>query len=116
MTGHYETVKKKQNRYRILPVNVTQYLPKPRVLCCHTNPAKNLPKKMEITDSGKFIEVERSEVESEVPQESDTIDESENETDNMPVTVTPNASPGKTVRIKENGAKANGDTEVLYCL
>ena len=71
---------------------------------------------MEITNSGKFIEVERAEVESEAPQESDTIDESENETDtdNRPVTISPNASPGKTVRIKENGAKTNGDTEVKY--
>ncbi|XP_049705979.2 uncharacterized protein LOC110382380 isoform X3 [Helicoverpa armigera] len=66
--------------------------------------------KVEITDSGKFIEVERAEADTEVPQESGKIDESETESE-LPVSPSPNASPGKTVRIKENGAKANGDTE-----
>ncbi|XP_075987896.1 uncharacterized protein LOC142984291 isoform X2 [Anticarsia gemmatalis] len=66
--------------------------------------------KVEITDSGKFIEVERAEAETDVekPQENGKIDESLDET---PVTPSPNTSPGKTVRIKENGAKTNGDTE-----
>ncbi|KAF9413524.1 hypothetical protein HW555_008273 [Spodoptera exigua] len=50
-------------------------------------------------------------LDSEGPQESDDkFDEHVNETD-LPVSASPNASPGKTVRIKENGAKANGDTE-----
>ncbi|KAH9638135.1 hypothetical protein HF086_014314 [Spodoptera exigua] len=67
--------------------------------------------RVEMTDTGKFIEVEKGEMDSEGPQESDDkFDEHVNETD-LPVSASPNASPGKTVRIKENGAKANGDTE-----
>ncbi|CAB3232657.1 unnamed protein product [Arctia plantaginis] len=64
--------------------------------------------KVEITDSGKFIEVEKADAEPAIPQESAIVDESLNE---KCVTPSPNQSPGKTVRIKENGAKANGDTE-----
>ncbi|PZC71612.1 hypothetical protein B5X24_HaOG212880 [Helicoverpa armigera] len=80
------------------------------VVCCVNcqEPKKSI--KVEITDSGKFIEVERAEADTEVPQESGKIDESETESE-LPVSPSPNASPGKTVRIKENGAKANGDTE-----
>lgn len=74
--------------------------------------------KVEITDSGKFIEVERAEAEPFVPQESAKHDESltekpvnEKPANEKPVIPSPNQSPGKTVRIKENGAKTNGDTE-----
>ncbi|XP_026743461.1 uncharacterized protein LOC113505126 isoform X2 [Trichoplusia ni] len=65
--------------------------------------------KVELTNSGKFIEVERAENEIETTGNGKIECESETE---KSVTVTPNASPGKTVRIKENGAKANGDAEV----
>lgn len=59
--------------------------------------------------------MERAEADTGVPQESGKIDERESDKE-KPMTVSPNASPGKTVRIKENGAKANGDTEVKSCL
>ncbi|CAH2226880.1 jg26633, partial [Pararge aegeria aegeria] len=67
-------------------------------------PTKSI--KVEITDSGKFIEVEREAVESNLP----VIDKQEFKEQKS---VTPNQSPAKSVRIKENGAKANGDTEVI---
>ncbi|CAH0598815.1 unnamed protein product [Chrysodeixis includens] len=67
--------------------------------------------KVELTNSGKFIEVERAESENQIETTGNGKVECESETEKS-VTVTPNASPGKTVRIKENGAKANGDAEV----
>lgn len=77
-------------------------------------PQKIYQKKVEMTDSGKFIEVERGETDAEVrPESDDKFDENEMKETEIPVSASPNASPGKTVRIKENGAKANGDTEVL---
>lgn len=54
--------------------------------------------------------MEKADAELAVPQESAIVEESLNE---KPITPSPNQSPGKTVRIKENGAKANGDTEVF---
>lgn len=80
-------------------------------MCCVTKltPQKST-KKVELTNSGKFIEVERAENEIETTGNGKVECESETE---KSVTVTPNASPGKTVRIKENGAKANGDAEVV---
>lgn len=54
--------------------------------------------------------MERAEA-TDISQESDTFDEN---MDHKPVTPSPNQSPGKTVRIKENGAKPNGDTEVRF--
>ncbi|XP_034837787.1 uncharacterized protein [Maniola hyperantus] len=65
-------------------------------------PTKSI--KVEITDSGKFIEVEREAVENNLP----AIDKQEFKEQKS---VTPNQSPAKSVRIKENGAKPNGDTE-----
>ncbi|CAG9790168.1 unnamed protein product [Diatraea saccharalis] len=69
--------------------------------------------KVELTDSGKFVEVEREAAESEQPQER-TIDKIDEEVPKK--TVSPNASPGKTVRIKENGDKTteNGDVQGDY--
>lgn len=61
---------------------------------------------MEITDSGKFIEVEREAVDNSLP----AIDKQEIKEQKS---VTPNQSPAKSVRIKENGAKHNGDTDTL---
>ncbi|XP_050357949.1 uncharacterized protein LOC126778448 isoform X2 [Nymphalis io] len=58
--------------------------------------------KVELTDSGKFIEVEREAMENNI----ETIDKP------IEKHSTPNQSPAKSVRIKENGAKANGDTEM----
>lgn len=59
-----------------------------------------------MTDSGKFIEVEREAVENNLPP----IDKKEVKEQKS---VTPNQSPAKSVRIKENGAKYNGDTDTL---
>ncbi|XP_052742677.1 uncharacterized protein LOC112046088 isoform X2 [Bicyclus anynana] len=67
-------------------------------------PTKSI--KVEITDSGKFIEVEREAIENNLP----AIDKTELKEQKS---VTPNQSPAKSVRIKENGAKANGDTEAM---
>ncbi|XP_053620939.1 uncharacterized protein LOC128681226 isoform X1 [Plodia interpunctella] len=64
--------------------------------------------KVELTDSGKFIEVERDETQKSEP--APTTDNVEKPKDKSQ-TPTPNTSPGKTVRIKENGAKLNGDGE-----
>ncbi|XP_046974329.1 phospholipid transfer protein C2CD2L isoform X3 [Vanessa cardui] len=58
--------------------------------------------KVELTDSGKFIEVEREAMDNNL----ETIDKPKEKNP------TPNQSPAKSVRIKENGAKANGDTEM----
>ncbi|XP_072933999.1 uncharacterized protein [Epargyreus clarus] len=60
--------------------------------------------KVELTDSGKFIEVEREAIEAAQDQTIDTTVEDKDKT-------SPKESPAKSVRIKENGAKANGDTE-----
>ena len=74
---------------------------------------------MELTDSGKFIEVEREgEIENAYLQNNtDNIekntDNKEKNTDNKDKTSTPNQSPAKSVRIKENGAKTNGDAETV---
>ncbi|XP_046974328.1 uncharacterized protein LOC124540698 isoform X2 [Vanessa cardui] len=59
--------------------------------------------KVELTDSGKFIEVEREAMDNNL----ETIDKPKEKNP------TPNQSPAKSVRIKENGAKANGDTEMV---
>lgn len=71
-----------------------------------------------MTDSGKFIEIERN----------DAIDGKEPETEvarkpeaDVKASASPNQSPGKSVRIKENGA-TNGDNNeavrllVFLCL
>ncbi|CAH2098904.1 unnamed protein product [Euphydryas editha] len=62
--------------------------------------------KVELTDSGKFIEVEREAVENN----QEIIDKFNDKP--IEKISTPNQSPAKSVRIKENGAKANGDTEL----
>ncbi|XP_032524340.2 uncharacterized protein LOC116775571 isoform X2 [Danaus plexippus] len=69
-------------------------------------PTKSI--KMEITDSGKFIEVEREATERGDVDKDLTPDRAAEDTgaDRDP---TPDPSPGKSVRIKENGAKANGE-------
>ncbi|XP_047541270.1 uncharacterized protein LOC125074076 isoform X6 [Vanessa atalanta] len=59
--------------------------------------------KVELTDSGKFIEVEREAMEN-------NLEIRDKPKEKHP---TPNQSPAKSVRIKENGAKANGDTEMV---
>ncbi|KAI5639594.1 c2 domain-containing protein [Phthorimaea operculella] len=63
--------------------------------------------KVEMTESGKFIEVERENAEN---VDDSAHEKSEDDKDKeKPATSTPNQSPGKTVRIKENGATTNGD-------
>lgn len=68
--------------------------------------------KVELTDSGKFIEVEREDTLNSVDSADltsttmESIDENRTEQH-----VSPNSSPARQVRIKENGAKTNGDTE-----
>ncbi|XP_063370514.1 uncharacterized protein LOC134658792 isoform X5 [Cydia amplana] len=66
--------------------------------------------KVELTDSGKFIEVDREDtlnsVDSDLTSTMESIDENRTEQH-----VSPNSSPARQVRIKENGAKTNGDTE-----
>lgn len=95
---------------------------------------------MELTDSGKFIEVEREATEKPVEngngngnvtgngtakdnedQKDDTDLSTIDNDDSMrseikSITASPSQSPGKTVRIKENGAKMNGDSEVRFCV
>ncbi|CAH0718598.1 unnamed protein product, partial [Brenthis ino] len=62
--------------------------------------------KVELTDSGKFIEVEREDTDNNyIDKDTDNIDKS------ISKTSTPNQSPAKSVRIKENGAKPNGDAD-----
>lgn len=68
-----------------------------------------------MTDSGKFIEVEKEAVQNN-QEITDKINEKPIEKSS-----TPNQSPAKSVRIKENGAKANGDTDpvkvyTVFCL
>lgn len=78
-------------------------------------------KKVELTESGKFIEVERDAAELDAKVEKT---EKGVASDVQKITPSPNQSPGKSVRIKENGAKengakTNGDTEpakVFFCL
>ncbi|XP_073965924.1 uncharacterized protein isoform X2 [Choristoneura fumiferana] len=66
--------------------------------------------KVELTESGKFIEVEREEAIDNLDLDSpdtttmESIDENKTEQH----VSTPHASPAKSVRIKENGAKTNG--------
>lgn len=63
---------------------------------------------MELTDSGKFIEVEREDTDNNyIDKGTDNVDKS------IDKTSTPNQSPGKSVRIKENGAKPNGDADTV---
>ncbi|XP_061725194.1 uncharacterized protein LOC133531104 isoform X2 [Cydia pomonella] len=68
--------------------------------------------RVELTDSGKFIEVEREDTLNSVDSADltsttmESIDENRTEQH-----VSPNSSPARQVRIKENGAKTNGDTE-----
>lgn len=89
---------------------------------------------MELTDCGKFIEVEREAIEKTIENgngsvrdgsgdvkdangglkedtDQSTIDNDESLKSEIAKTVraSPSQSPGKTVRIKENGAKINGD-------
>lgn len=72
---------------------------------------------MEITESGKFIEIERDNADNDcaiekIDEENEVgINNDNNKTnkERMPVTSSPNQSPGKTVRIKENGTQPNGD-------
>lgn len=109
-------------------------------MCCVTKLTKeNLPKKVELTDSGKFIEIERD-TESQNGHIEPTADQKEADKGAQVVTKevdikgigtqevkekvigsqdcknevdkpSPSQSPGKTVRIKENGAKLNGDSK-----
>lgn len=84
---------------------------------CTNNP--NYPRKVEITESGKFIEIERDNATNDcaidkIDEENEVgINNDNNKTatdkERMPVTSSPNQSPGKTVRIKENGTQPNGD-------
>lgn len=70
-----------------------------------------------MTGSGKFFEVEGEAADDE--RDDSAIDRIDEETENekgdekeekeKPISASPNQSPGKTVRIKENGAKLNGD-------
>lgn len=87
---------------------------------------------MELTDCGKFIEVEREAIEKTIEngngsvregngdvkdaiekEDTDlsTIDNDESLKSDVVkyVSASPSQSPGKTVRINENGAKMNGD-------
>ncbi|XP_049882121.1 uncharacterized protein LOC126378056 isoform X2 [Pectinophora gossypiella] len=66
--------------------------------------------KVEMTNSGKFIEVERENADGEQDSAIHKIEEEKETDDKEPVPASPNQSPGKTVRIKENGAKPNGDS------
>lgn len=66
--------------------------------------------KVELTDSGKFIEVERELSEPVVKEQTtDNGTFKEDSVVDKRITASPNQSPGKSVRIKENGAKLNGD-------
>lgn len=85
----------------------------PAALTPHT-----LTEKVELTDSGKFIEVEK-----EAGAQEKTVEVAKVESDLGKAAPapqkTPNQSPGKSVRIKENGAKANGgavDSAKVPCL
>ncbi|XP_045540620.1 uncharacterized protein LOC106708079 [Papilio machaon] len=74
-------------------------------------PTKSI--KVELTESGKFIEVERDA--ADLDRNVEKIEKGV-ASDVQKITPSPNQSPGKSVRIKENGAKengakANGDTE-----
>lgn len=98
---------------------------------------------MELTDSGKFIEVERDAIDKtiengngivkdghgdvkdgngDLKEETDqsTIDNDDSLQSEIAksVSASPSQSPGKTVRIKENGAKMNGDSgeAVRFCV
>ncbi|XP_050680341.1 uncharacterized protein LOC126976161 isoform X2 [Leptidea sinapis] len=74
--------------------------------------------KVELTDSGKFIEVERdanlkdipeNETNGVKPPEVEMVLEKAPEKSGLKsATASPNQSPAKSVRIKENGAKTNG--------
>nr|XP_037875707.1 uncharacterized protein LOC101746973 isoform X3 [Bombyx mori] len=69
------------------------------------------PKKsimVELTDSGKFIEVERADAIDKQETEAKPLDKIEEAVTDKK-SVTPNQSPGKSVRIKENGNKVNGE-------
>ncbi|KAL0860110.1 hypothetical protein ABMA27_010419 [Loxostege sticticalis] len=69
--------------------------------------------KVELTESGKFVEVERETIDKEAPQETPVDKVESSEKDKI---ATPNQSPGKTVRIKENGDKIpeNGEAQGDY--
>ncbi|XP_041985955.1 phospholipid transfer protein C2CD2L isoform X3 [Aricia agestis] len=69
-------------------------------------PTKSI--KVELTDSGKFIEVER---EAQEVQKKGTEDTEKIQDKKVEKPKTPTQSPAKSVRIKENGAKVNGDSE-----
>lgn len=87
------------------------------VVVCTNN--SNYPRKVEMTESGKFIEIERDNPDNDcaidkIDEENEVgINNDDNKTvtdkERMPVTSSPNQSPGKTVRIKENGTQPNGD-------
>ncbi|CAH2061999.1 unnamed protein product, partial [Iphiclides podalirius] len=63
-------------------------------------PTKSI--KVELTDSGKFVEVEKEAAAEEKQTEREGAPPARKST--------PNQSPAKSVRIKENGAKPNGET------
>ncbi|KAM3968740.1 uncharacterized protein ACR2FA_000349 isoform 2-T2 [Aphomia sociella] len=64
--------------------------------------------KVELTDSGKFIEVEREDSQTTAPESTDNT---ESDIDKS-LPASPNMSPAKSVRIKENGSKINGDKDM----
>lgn len=68
-----------------------------------------------MTDSGKFIEVERGDVIDNLPiDNTDAIDNANTE---KKMATSPPQSPAKSVRIKENGTKTNGeDAHVSFLL
>lgn len=76
-------------------------------VCCVNRCALTLFK-VELTDSGKFIEVESEETEKTEPETTTPTDKVESDIDKS-VTASTNTSPAKSVRIMENGAKMNGD-------
>ncbi|XP_022124086.2 uncharacterized protein LOC110999376 isoform X2 [Pieris rapae] len=79
-------------------------------------PTKSI--KVELTDSGKFIEVEREASLKESPETQLTLENTQKNIDipekvddkngSTSVTSSPSQSPAKSVRIKENGTKPNG--------
>lgn len=78
---------------------------------------------MELTDSGKFIEVEREAHLKESPETQLTLENTQknidipekvSENESHSVTSSPSQSPAKSVRIKENGAKPNGTDLVIF--
>lgn len=97
--------------------NLSKYLQPFAVFSCgNTNP--EIPRKVELTDSGKFIEVEREEAIDNLELDSPDTTTMESIDENKPEqhVSTPHASPAKSVRIKENGAKTNGGADAVWFL